>query len=341
VSEATGAAQNKGRPQVTGRGGTSGSGAKRSTTMQPNSANDAGVGAAGAAAGSAHDDATAEIPVAEESQDSGTPPPATPAPPAARPAPEPAEPTGPAWSARSARSAGGDPPGDVPWSSRSHESAAARPPAPPPEPAQWTSTVQPSGTAVNRSSSPYGPAYGPSDAPPAPPQAPPQAPPPTGAPPPQGPGPGLRGRAAVARARAGRRTAVGKTAAKGKAPRRAHLQVSRFEPWSVMKFSFVMSLVCFVVLLVAVTVLYMILSGLGVFEAISNTINDLTREQGARSGGLDAASWFSFARVFGYTALIGSLNVMLITALATVWAVIYNLAADFVGGVEVTLKEAE
>jgi hypothetical protein len=150
----------------------------------------------------------------------------------------------------------------------------------------------------------------------------------------------LRGRAAVARARAGRRTAAGKPAS-GKAPRRAHLQVSRFEPWSVMKFSFVMSLVCFVVLLVAVTVLYMILSGLGVFEAISNTINDLTREQGARSGGLDAASWFSFARVFGYTALIGSLNVMLITALATVWAVIYNLAADFVGGVEVTLKEAE
>jgi hypothetical protein len=127
----------------------------------------------------------------------------------------------------------------------------------------------------------------------------------------------------------------------GKTPRKAHLQVSRFEPWSVMKFSFIMSLVCFVVLLVAVTVLYVILSGLGVFDAISSTINDLTREQGAREGGLDAASWFSFARVFGYTALVGALNVLLITALATVWAVIYNLAADFAGGVEVTLKEAE
>jgi hypothetical protein len=117
--------------------------------------------------------------------------------------------------------------------------------------------------------------------------------------------------------------------------------VSRFEPWSVMKFSFIMSLVCFVVLLVAVTVLYVIMSGLGVFDAISSTVNDLTREQGAQEGGLDAANWFSFARVFGYTALVGSLNVLLITALATIWAVIYNLAADFVGGVEVTLKEAE
>jgi hypothetical protein len=143
----------------------------------------------------------------------------------------------------------------------------------------------------------------------------------------------------AARARLGK--AANAKAGTGKPPRKAHLQVSKFEPWSVMKFSFIMSLVCFVVLLVAVTVLWVILSGLGVFDAISSTVNDLTREQGANGGGLDAGSWFSFDRVFGYTVLVGSLNVLLITALATVWAVIYNLAADFVGGVEVTLKEAE
>lgn len=125
----------------------------------------------------------------------------------------------------------------------------------------------------------------------------------------------------------------------GKPARKAHLQVSRFEPWSVMKFSFVMSLVCFVVLFVAVTVLYMILSGLGVFDSITEAINETTRSPG--SSGTDAASWFSAGRILGYTALVGALNVLLITALATVGSVIYNLAADFVGGVEVTLKEAE
>jgi len=313
VSDATGAAQNKGQARVTGRGGTSGSGAKRSTTVQSNNNNDAG------AAGSPRDDATVEVPIVEE-QDT---------------APPHAESAASAPSASSGP-APGPPAGGIPWEQRAPEPDGSRPPDPAATP-QWTSTVQPSGTAVNRSSSPYGPAYGPIEAPPAP-----LPPPPGAAPPPPGarPGPGLRGRAAVARARAGRRTVSGKTAT-GKPPRRAHLQVSRFEPWSVMKFSFIMSLVCFVVLLVAVTVLYMILSGLGVFDAISSTINDLTREQGAKAGGLDAASWFSFARVFGYTTLIGLLNVLLITALATVWAVIYNLAADFVGGVEVTLKEAE
>jgi hypothetical protein len=134
----------------------------------------------------------------------------------------------------------------------------------------------------------------------------------------------------------------GKASAGSKSPRKAHLQVSRLEPWSVMKFSFVMSLVCFIVLLVAVAVIYMILSGLGVFDQIVQTINELTQDKNAaKSSTFDAASWFSFTRIFGYAALVGALNVLLITALATVWSVIYNIAADFVGGIEVTLKEAE
>ncbi len=126
-----------------------------------------------------------------------------------------------------------------------------------------------------------------------------------------------------------------------KPPRKAHLQVARLEPWSVMKFSFVMSLVSFLVLFVAVVVLYLMLSWLGVFDALSNTIRDLTSNDQGKSGGIDPASWFSAARVLSYTALIGALNVLLITALATVWSVIYNMAADLVGGVEVTLKEAD
>jgi Transmembrane domain of unknown function (DUF3566) len=127
-----------------------------------------------------------------------------------------------------------------------------------------------------------------------------------------------------------------------RAPRKAHLQVARLEPWSVMKFSLVMSAVCFIVLFVAVTVLYMILSGLGVFDSLASTIRDLTSSDSTnKTGGVNPAGWFSAERILGYTALLGVLNVLLITALATVWSVIYNLAADLVGGVEVTLKEAE
>lgn len=178
----------------------------------------------------------------------------------------------------------------------------------------WAAATEPSGSVF----------AGRTDTPPPPPPSSPSYAPPTATPPPAVTRPGAAARPPD-----------------GKSPRKAHLQVSRFEPLSVMKFSFVMSLVCFVVLLVAVTVLYVILSGLGVFDSISSTINELTQEQGSKSTGFDAASWFSFTKIFGYTALIGGLNVLIITALATVWSVIYNIAADFVGGVEVTLREAE
>ncbi|WP_093172549.1 DUF3566 domain-containing protein [Sinosporangium album] len=134
----------------------------------------------------------------------------------------------------------------------------------------------------------------------------------------------------------------GKGKGGGRNPRKAHLVLRRIEPWSAMKFSFVVSLVCFVVLFVAVAVLYVILSTVGVFDSIVQTVNDLTMADGKKTvGSIDIASWFEPVRILGYTALIGAVNVVLITALATLGSVIYNLASDLVGGIEVTFSEAE
>ncbi|MFI6500067.1 DUF3566 domain-containing protein [Nonomuraea typhae] len=126
-------------------------------------------------------------------------------------------------------------------------------------------------------------------------------------------------------------------------PRKAHLVLRRIEPWSAMKFSFVVSLVCFVVLFVAVAVLYGVLSALGVFDSLVDLVNQLGQgEQGGPNAmNINIASWFEPVRILGYTALIGAVNVVLITALATLGAVIYNIASDLVGGVEVTFSEAE
>jgi hypothetical protein len=128
---------------------------------------------------------------------------------------------------------------------------------------------------------------------------------------------------------------------RGAAPtRRAQLVLSRIEPWSVMKFSFMISLVGWVVLFVAVAALYYVLNKLGVFHSIQSTISDVTSSKG--STGSDAnGQWFSASRILGYTMLVGAVNVVLITALATVGAVIYNLVTHLAGGIEVTLKETD
>jgi hypothetical protein len=121
--------------------------------------------------------------------------------------------------------------------------------------------------------------------------------------------------------------------------RKAQLVLSRIEPWSVMKFSFLISLVGWVILFVAVAALYEMLAKLGVFHAIESTVRQVTASKGRN--GTNAASWFSASRVLGYTMLVGTVNVVVITALATIGAVIYNLVTHLAGGIEVTLKETD
>jgi Transmembrane domain of unknown function (DUF3566) len=134
------------------------------------------------------------------------------------------------------------------------------------------------------------------------------------------------------------RRAPPKGASKGSV-RQAHLTIARVEPWSVMKFSFVVSLVAFVILFIVVSVLWGSLSALGVFESLQRVVSSVTSSQG--SNGVNAAKWFSASRVLGWTALLGSLNIVLITAMSTIGAVVYNLTSRLVGGVEVTLRETE
>jgi hypothetical protein len=123
------------------------------------------------------------------------------------------------------------------------------------------------------------------------------------------------------------------------ARRQAMLTLARVEPWSVMKFSFVASVVAFIILFVAVAVLYMVLAALGVFDSLQHTVSTITGAQG--TSGTDISHYYSASVVLGYTAMLGALNIVLITAMTTVGSVIYNLIAKTIGGIEVTLRETE
>jgi hypothetical protein len=106
-----------------------------------------------------------------------------------------------------------------------------------------------------------------------------------------------------------------------------------------MKVAFGVSLVAFVILFAAVSVVYGVLSALGVFDALQHFVSSLTSDQ--TSAGLNVSAWFSASRVLGSAALLGCVDIVLITTIATIGAVVYNLISRLAGGVEVTLRETQ
>ncbi|MGW2400246.1 DUF3566 domain-containing protein [Kitasatospora sp. NPDC001664] len=121
--------------------------------------------------------------------------------------------------------------------------------------------------------------------------------------------------------------------------RKARLRITKADPWSVMKVAFLLSLAVGVIIIVATAVLWMTLDGLGVFDSLGGTLKDVTGSD--TTGGVDLMDYIGFGKVMMFTSLIAVVDVVLMTALATLSAFIYNTAAGFTGGVELTLAEED
>ncbi|HQZ84065.1 MAG TPA: DUF3566 domain-containing protein [Actinomycetota bacterium] len=125
-------------------------------------------------------------------------------------------------------------------------------------------------------------------------------------------------------------------AANSSAPRQARLHLARLDPWSVMKTTFVLSLGIAIVIIVAVVLVWGILAALGVFTSINEAIRSVA---GAGSSVFDVEAFFGLSRVVIASLVLATINIILMTALATLFAFMYNLTVPFTKGVEVTLSE--
>jgi hypothetical protein len=121
------------------------------------------------------------------------------------------------------------------------------------------------------------------------------------------------------------------------APRRVKLTVSRVDPWSVMKISFLLSVAIGIAGVVMVTVLWMILSSMGVFADINRTVEDvLSSNSGTK---FDLMDYIGLGRVVSLSIVIGVIDVILMTAISTLGAFLYNVCSSLVGGLQLTLTD--
>ena len=129
------------------------------------------------------------------------------------------------------------------------------------------------------------------------------------------------------------RPSSGSTSPPPGAPRRVRLTVARVDPWSVMKLSFLLSVALGIALVVASGVLWTILDGMGVYADINRVTTEILAQP------FDVLEYVGFGKVLSLATVIAVVDVVLITALATLGAFLYNVASTLVGGLHVTLSD--
>ena len=121
-------------------------------------------------------------------------------------------------------------------------------------------------------------------------------------------------------------------------PRRVRLSLTRINPLSVMKVSFLLSVAAGIMLIVAAAFVWFMLDALHVFSTIkelAGTVLD-SKTNNAYTALLE---YLKLSRAISMATIIAVINIILTTALSTIGALLYNVTAAFVGGVHLTLAD--
>ena len=120
-------------------------------------------------------------------------------------------------------------------------------------------------------------------------------------------------------------------------PRRVRLALTRVDPWSIMKVSFMLSVAVGIMIVVAAIFVWLMLDAMHVFSTIKELASTIMQSDNNAYSAL--VEYLAFKRAVSMAIIIGVVNVVLTTALATVTALLYNLTATLVGGVHLTLAD--
>jgi hypothetical protein len=120
--------------------------------------------------------------------------------------------------------------------------------------------------------------------------------------------------------------------------RKARLRLSRLDPWSVMKTSFLFSIAGGIMLVVAVYVVWTVIGASSLFDSVNDIVKSVVSTPGDTTP-FRIQEYINTQKVMGVAALLACVDVVIFTALATLGSFLYNLAATMLGGLEITLAE--
>lgn len=118
--------------------------------------------------------------------------------------------------------------------------------------------------------------------------------------------------------------------------RKARLLISKVDPWSVLKMAFLLSVALGIVTVVGAVVLWTTMDLTGIFDRVNDL---LAQVLGSEAGSLTVQQLVSLGQVASVATIIAVVNVVLLTALSMLAAVLYNISSTLVGGIGVTLTD--
>jgi ABC-type amino acid transport system permease subunit len=116
-------------------------------------------------------------------------------------------------------------------------------------------------------------------------------------------------------------------------PRKVRVTIRKVNPWSVLKVSLVFYFCLMLVIAVGFAILYAVLSAAGILDSLADLLTGVGF--GDAQGNFEFDPGYIFRTIF----LVGMISTVLWAAFTVFVAFLYNLIADLLGGVEVTLIE--
>lgn len=117
--------------------------------------------------------------------------------------------------------------------------------------------------------------------------------------------------------------------------RKARLLVSKVEPFSVLKIAFLLSVAFGVITVVGAVGIWAVLDLSGTFDSF----NELIRSAIGADDTFDLRASISLGQIASYATIIAVVNVVVISVVSMLGAVLYNIASSLVGGAGVTLTD--
>jgi hypothetical protein len=121
---------------------------------------------------------------------------------------------------------------------------------------------------------------------------------------------------------------LAKKSSRAASTKQVRLKLVYVDFWSALKLSFLIAVVLGIVLVVVVFLVWTVIASTGIFDSVSQLFQDVAGE----GSDFRLDSIIGLPQVMGFSIIVALLNVVVLTALGAIAALLYNLSVRITGG---------